>query len=235
MDSKGGFCDASDLAATWHEHLTVDLENDKWFALSVQGIFVLLAAIAAGAAFLPGANLWTGWSPVVTTVVTIALCLIYMAVHEATHGVALRLLTRVRSSYTVRFPFLSTGNLAYLTRRNAVIVALSPGLLWGMLLLVALLSVPNDFRLTLYVVLALNFAGSAGDIVEVYVVLRQRRGALIQDDGSKIRVFVPYGGRPHSTIGTPWGILGVAADTPRGTSAGVSEDATPQRSAGKDQ
>jgi hypothetical protein len=89
-------------------------------------------------------------------------------------------------------PSISTFAMsAYLTRRSAVIVALAPAVLWGIVLVAALFIVPQDYRLTVYILLALNFAGSAGDFVEVYVVSRQQPDALIQDDGNKVLVFVP--------------------------------------------
>jgi hypothetical protein len=189
----GHLQDTTELPITYTEHLTVNLKKDKKLARAVQGIFVLVALIAVGAAFLLPIRRGTDWAPVVTIAVTLAACLVYMAVHEATHGVVLQLLTKVRPSYRVRFPFLTTGNHAYLTRRSAVIVALSPAVVWGIVLLVALLTLPDNYRLTAYIVLALNFAGSGGDFVEVYVVSRQRSDALIQDDGDDLRVFLPRG------------------------------------------
>jgi hypothetical protein len=114
-----------------------------------------------------------------------------MAVHEATHGVVLHVLTKVRPTYAVRFPFLTTGSHVYLTRRSVAIAALSPAILWGIVLVVALFTVPAEYRLTAYILVTLNFAGSSGDYVEVVVAARQPRGALLQDDGSQIHVFVP--------------------------------------------
>ena len=81
--------------------------------------------------------------------------------------------------------------MAYLTRRTAVIVALTPCLAWGIVLLVALLTVPADYRLTAYILLVLNFAGSAGDYLEVYVVHQQQPDALVQDNGDSVHIFVP--------------------------------------------
>lgn len=191
MGAERSLQDTTELPVTYRTYLTVDLKKDKKLAFAVQGIFVLLGLVAGGAALLLDLPLGTGWPPVVTISVTLAACLVYMAIHEATHGVTLRLLTKVRPSYTLRFPFLTTGNHAYLTRRSAVIVALAPAVLWGIVLLAALLALPNDYQLTAYIVLALNFAGSAGDVVEVYVVSRQHPAALVQDDGNKIHVFLP--------------------------------------------
>lgn len=191
VGTGGSAQDSAVLPVTYRRHVTVDLKNDKRLAFAVQGIFVLAGLIAVGVALLFGLPLETQWPPILTIPVTVVACLVYMAVHEATHGVALQLITGMKASYSMRFPFLTTGTDAYLTRRSTVVVALMPGVLWGTLLLLALLTVPADFRLSAYIVLTLNFAGSAGDIVEVFVVTRQQRDALIQDDGKSVHVFLP--------------------------------------------
>jgi hypothetical protein len=180
-----------ELPASYRVHLTVDLKKDKKLATAVQGIFVLIALVAVGAALLLGLPLETGWPSWAAILVTAGACFVYMAVHEATHGVTLRLLTGVKPSYRLRFPFLITGSRAYLTRRSAAMVALAPAVLWGIVLLAALFTLPDDCRLTTYVLFVLNFAGSAGDFVEGYVVSQQQPQALVQDDGDKVNVFLP--------------------------------------------
>ncbi|MGV9746399.1 DUF3267 domain-containing protein [Rhodococcus zopfii] len=191
MRGRAGLRSTAELPPGYRIHRTVDLEKDRKFAVAVQGLFVLVALCAVAAALLLDLPLTSGWSPVVTVPVTLLMCLVYMAVHEATHGFVLQSLTEVRPSYAVRFPFLTTGSRAYLTRRNAVIAALAPSVVWGIVLFVALLTLPADYRLTAYILLALNFAGSAGDFVEVYVVARQQHDALVRDDGGKLHIFVP--------------------------------------------
>lgn len=191
MRGRAGLRSTAELPPGYRIHRTVDLEKDRKFAVAVQGLFVLVALCAVAAALLLDLPLTSGWSPVVTVPVTLLMCLVYMAVHEATHGFVLQSLTEVRPSYAVRFPFLTTGSRAYLTRRNAVIAALAPSVVWGIVLFVALLTLPADYRLTAYILLALNFAGSAGDFVEVYVVARQQHDALVRDDGGKLHIFAP--------------------------------------------
>lgn len=186
-----GAPDSAILPDTYRHHSTVDLKKNRGLSGAVQVFFLLAAASAVGGALLLDLPLQTNWNPMVSVPVMLVACVVYMAIHEATHGVALQLLTRVAPSYTVRFPFLSTGNHAYLTRRTATIVALAPLVLWGIVLIAAVVTVPDDFRLSVYVLLALNVAGSAGDLVEVWVVARQRPDALLQDDGDEIHVFHP--------------------------------------------
>lgn len=185
--------DAAELPDSYRRDDTIDLKKDRKLALAVQGGFVVLAALAVAVAWLANLPLQTEWNPFVAIVVTVVACLVYMIVHEATHGVMLQLLTKVKPSYRMRFPFLTTGGNAFLTPRSAIVIALAPMVVWAVVLIVALLLVPQDWRLTVYVVLALNFAGSSGDLVEVYVLSRQRRDALVQDDGDRIHVFLPVG------------------------------------------
>lgn len=183
--------DAAELPDSYRRDDTIDLKKDRRLALAVQGGFVVLAALAVAVALLANLPLQSEWNPFVTIVVTVVACLVYMVVHEATHGVVLQILTKVKPSYRMRFPFLTTGGNAHLTPRSAIVVALAPLVLWAIVLIIALLVVPQDWRLTVYVVLALNFAGSSGDIVEAVVLSRQRRDALVRDDGDKIHVFLP--------------------------------------------
>lgn len=183
--------DVLELPMTYHRHLTVDFKKDRKFSVALQGIFLAVILIAVALALIFDLPLASGWSPVITALITLLLLLVYMAAHEATHGVTLRLLTGTQPSYAVRFPFLTTSSPLHLTRRSIIIVALSPCLIWGAVLLTALLVVPEDLRLTVYILLALNFAGSAGDYLEAVLSLRQPREALIQDEGDCVHVFLP--------------------------------------------
>lgn len=99
----------------------------------------------------------------------------------------------------MRFPFLTTGSRAHLPRQSAVAVAIAPSIVWGIVLIGALLILPRYYRLTAYVLLTLNIVGAAGDYVEECVVSRQRPAALIQDDDENIYVYVPLGERSGET------------------------------------
>lgn len=183
--------DTAVLPAPYAQHSTVDFKKDRKIAVLIQGIFVVVASVAVAVALLFQLPLASEWHPAITLIVTLAASLLYMAAHEATHGVTLRLLTGTRPSYRFRFPFLTTSSSLYLTRRSVVLIALVPCVLWGLMLLVALFFVPADVRLTVYIVLALNFAGSAGDYVETALALRQPPRTLLQDTADKIYIFRP--------------------------------------------
>lgn len=183
--------DTPDLPATYAKYRTVDFKKDRKIAVLIQAIFIGVALLATAVALLFELPLASDWHPVITIVVTVLAGLVYMAAHEATHGLTLRFLTGAQPSYRLKFPFLTTSSSLYFTRRSIVITALAPCVIWGVVLLVALLLVPADARLMVYILLALNFAGSAGDYVEATLALRQPPRTLLQDDADRIHIFCP--------------------------------------------
>jgi len=69
-------------------------------------------------------------------------------------------------------------------------VALGPLLLWGVVLLGPLAVVPADARLTVYILCALNVAGSAGDLYQAWLAARLPGNAVLRDDGNETTVMV---------------------------------------------
>ena len=171
----------------------LDLKADRRAAITIQVGVALTVAAAIAAAFLLDLPLDSGWSRLLVTLLTVAAVVLYMAAHELTHGAALWALTRVRPTYAVRLPYLTTGSQALLTRRDAVIVAMAPFVLWAVVLSALWLTLPQDARLTVYVLMALNVAGSVGDGVQAWVFSRLAPGALVRDDGTETTVFLPLG------------------------------------------
>ena len=111
-----------------------------------------------------------------------------MALHELTHAGLLWALTGTRPTVGVRLPYLVTGSQALLSRRTALTVALGPLVLWGLVLLGLLAVVPADLFLTVYVLVGLNLAGSAGDLLQAWRIARLPSSALVRDDGRRTTV-----------------------------------------------
>lgn len=169
----------------------IDLRDDSRAAATIQVTLVCVVAVMIGLALLLDLPLDSSWSAGVVAATTIALCVAYTVLHELTHGAALRLLTGVRPTFAVRLPYLVTGSPAYLDKTRAIVVALAPVIIWGAVLVAALLTVQSDLVLTVYIVLTLNVASSAGDYYEVWAIAALPAGALIRDDGEQTSVFLP--------------------------------------------
>lgn len=170
---------------------TLDLRTDRRSAVTIQVGVALTVAATIAVALLLDLPLDSGWAPGVAAVVTVAAVVVYMVAHELTHGATLWSLTRVRPTYAVRLPYLTTGSQALLTRRHAVIVAMAPFVLWAVMLSALWLALPQDALLTVYVLMALNVAGSVGDAVQAWAISRLAPGSLVRDDGTETTVFLP--------------------------------------------
>ncbi|MHA2787570.1 DUF3267 domain-containing protein [Corynebacterium sp. S7] len=177
------------LPANYVLDSSINIQKDD--KTKIQGGFIAIALVAFAIALLFDLPINSGWNTALVVVVTIIAVLIYLALHEATHGIVAKWLTKTPSSYSFSFPFLRTSNAGFLSRKDLAVVALAPVVLWGIVLLMALLFVPEDFRMTFYILLALNFAGSSGDYIEASTALKQPKSALMRDNGNELEVYLP--------------------------------------------
>lgn len=181
----------TDLPDSYRLHSTLDLKEDRPAATIIKVAFALTVAALIVLALVLDLPFASTLSIGASTTITVAACLAYMVVHELTHAVLLWWLTRERPTVAVRFPYLITGSRAILTRGAAVVVALTPLVLYTLVLVDLLRTLPPDFFLTVYVVLVLNVAGSAGDVLQAHAFLKLPHAALIRDDGEETSVFLP--------------------------------------------
>lgn len=179
------------LPLNYKFYMKMDLKKDKKINIAIQGLFLLIVALMIGLAMWLKFPMKNNWSTGVTIVVTVAMCAVYMIMHELIHGVFLKLFSGVKPKYFARFPFLCTGSEAYFNKWSFSIVALAPVVIWGILLITILSLLPTDCFLSIYIVTALNFAGAAGDYFQVYAILKLSPTAIIQDNGKETKVFLP--------------------------------------------
>ena len=125
-----------------------------------------------------------------------AALILYIPLHELTHGVAMFTLSGVKPKYGLKLPYAYCGSTAWFDRKSHVITALAPVVLWGVGLLVAALRVPREWFWFFWVVQISNLSGSAGDIVCVWLLLRMKGDLLIQDTGVRMRI-MKYEDKPR--------------------------------------
>ena len=182
---------SAQLPPNYQFDMKMDLKKDKKINIAIQGLFLLVVALMIGLAMWLHFPTKSDWSTVVTILVTVVMCAVYMIMHELIHGVFLKLFSSVNPKYFVRFPFLCTGSEAYFNKRSFCIVALAPVIILGILLFAMLVLLPTDYFLSIYIVTALNFAGAAGDYFQVLAISKLSPAALIQDNGKETKVFLP--------------------------------------------
>ncbi|WP_225754645.1 DUF3267 domain-containing protein [Actinotalea sp. Marseille-Q4924] len=177
-------------AAPYRYARTIDLKADRRAAVGVNVAFAVVAAGFVGAALLLDVPVRGTWPPALVVAVTLVACLAYMWAHEATHGVLLTVFSGAPSRYALRPPYLTCGNDAFVGRGAFLAVALGPLVLWGAVLAFLSAVAPPDLALTVYVLTALNLAGSAGDLYQARVALALPVHALLRDDGTVTTILV---------------------------------------------
>ena len=119
---------------------------------------------------------------------TLAMLVIYVPLHELTHGIAMFALSGVRPSFGIKLPYAWCGSPVWFDRRSHIITALAPVLLWGILLQILIAALPREWFWPLWLTQLSNLSGSAGDIYCVYYLARMKGELLIQDTGTRMRI-----------------------------------------------
>ena len=115
--------------------------------------------------------------------------LLYLVLHELTHGAAYKLLTHRKLTFGISLTAAWCGvPEIYVYRKTALISLLAPFTVFTLLFgaAVLLLRDPGD-RITAFGVLALHVGGCAGDLYDTFLYLFRFRdpGTLMQDTGPK--------------------------------------------------
>lgn len=112
--------------------------------------------------------------------------------HEALHGLAI-----LWAGHQPRFGmklrqgvFYATADGAYFPRRDFIVVALTPLLGMTVLGMLAMLLLPDALAYYAGLTVALNAAGSIGDLWMTAVVLRYPQDCLVKDEADRIRIYV---------------------------------------------
>ena len=155
----------------------------------IQYVFIGVAAlmfILARLLNFPLSSSYEGW---LTAIITISLCLVYLFLHELTHGLFIKLISHQKPKYNLKFPYLTTGTSVYLSKKSFIVICLAPVIVWGFILTGIILLVPESWFLIIYIVLIVNFGGSAGDYFQFFHFIKVPKDAYLKDDGDTTAVY----------------------------------------------
>ncbi|MBQ3356953.1 MAG: DUF3267 domain-containing protein [Oscillospiraceae bacterium] len=157
--------------------------------------FLIGAAVLAVGYFWQGfdallALLKRGMSDYLLWILILAAGIIaFYTLHELTHGLCMRLFSGIRPHYGKKGLMLFTGSEAYFCRRDYVITALAPALLFTPLFALLTVFLKDEwFWLALGLQLA-NLGGIVGDVYMTGKALRQPKSALFRDSGVGVTIY----------------------------------------------
>ena len=183
-----------ELPQGYRQILSIDLQKDKKLALLVNGMALLLAGvmIAAALPLVPIRSLFGNYGLLgigVKLAVMYGGMFVYIILHEAVHGIVMRRFSdaKVRFGFTGLYAY--AGSDAYYCRKHYIVIALAPIVVWGIVLGVLNLLVPQDWFYVIYMIQIMNVSGAAGDLYVSWKMNRLPADILVRDSGVAMTVY----------------------------------------------
>ena len=172
-------------------YFEMDLQKDRKLALRVNGLALLLAAV-----LLVLGLLWHSWREWMNTdhfflrsIVLIVGMIGYLFLHEWVHGIFMKHFSGVKAQYGFTGLYACAGSGAYFNRKQYIIIAMAPVVIWGAVLLACMLAVPATWFWVVYLIQIGNLSGAAGDFYVAWNMQKMPEEILIQDSGVSMRVY----------------------------------------------
>lgn len=185
----------STLSEGYREILSVDLQKDKKLALLINLLSLGIAAVTALPAvfMVPISTLFDmskGIGPyLLRFAVLLILMVAYILLHESVHGITMKLLGCKKVTYGFTGLYAYAGCNDYFDRPGYITVALSPVVVWGLVLTLVLPFVSAEWFWVVYLIQVFNLSGAAGDFYVTARFARLPNDILVKDTGVSMSVY----------------------------------------------
>ena len=169
----------------------IDLRKDLKFSVTVNAMAILigLSMFIIMNQFIPAQSYYepeigkTGNS--IRKLILIAALIIYLILHEITHGLSMKLFgaKKVHYGFTGLYAYASCDD--YIIKKAYYVIGLAPLVIWGIAFLVCNIIVNETWLILLFYWLQIvNVAGAAGDIFITLKLTKYPQDTLIRDEGT---------------------------------------------------
>ncbi len=183
------------LPDNYSEIFKLDLQNDKKTALLVNAFsfFIFAVMLAFGHLHLPLSYLFDmsrGLSEyILRFAVMLAGVVVYIILHELVHGVFMRIYSKTRPKYGFTGLYAYAGSSAYYNKKCYIIIALSPVVIWGIIIDLINAFLPDLWFWPIYFIQTANISGAAGDLYVAFQFIKMPRDILVKDIGTSMTVY----------------------------------------------
>ncbi len=114
---------------------------------------------------------------------------VYVVLHELTHALAMRICGTKKVKFGLTLLYAYAGSDDYYDKKSYIFIALAPVVLFGIILLILNITLPNDWFIIIYIVQAMNISGAAGDVFVTYKFSKMPKDILVLDYGVGMTVY----------------------------------------------
>ena len=177
-----------ELPENYREILQVDLQKNKKQMLIVNGIALVITVIMMG----PGCLLVPFWSIYENPLQLIAMVIgliAYILLHELVHGICMKHFSGEKPYYGFTGLYAYAGSDCFFCRKDYIIIALAPIVVWGIVLLALNLIFGETFFWVFYFIQIMNISGAAGDLYVSWRFSKLSEDILVNDIGVSMTVY----------------------------------------------
>lgn len=183
------------LPAGYREAKVVDAKGDKRFLIfmNLAALFLAVAVLVPAVWFIKPENILKGFSGA-GYFLLVAAMFSYIVLHELTHGLVYKLLTKQKLTFglTLTVAYCGVPNI-YVYRRAALLSLLAPFTVFLPVFLLPIFLVDQGWsRFCSALLLTIHVSGCAGDLYDTLLYLFRFRSpdTLMQDTGPKQTFYV---------------------------------------------
>ncbi|MGN1131244.1 MAG: DUF3267 domain-containing protein [Ruminococcus sp.] len=194
MDLKNKKCH-SELPADYREFYTVNLQKDKKATLivNISAIIIMAIFVVIGMFTVPYTYTFDYEVSVVTILMKLSATLVgmivYLILHEFVHGITMKFYGAKKVKYGFTGLYAFAGCEEFFTKKQYIIIALAPIVLWGIVLAVLCCFVPKSWFWVVYLIQIMNLSGAAGDLYVTCKFSKFPKDILIKDTGLEMKVY----------------------------------------------
>ena len=183
------------LQVGYKKIFSVNLQKDKKIATIINVGAILIAVLMAVPMnfYIPISTLFDftqGVKNYFTRFIVLMVSMIaYLILHEAVHGVAMKICGTKKVKYGFTGLYAYAGSDDFYDKKSYIFIALAPVVLWGIVLAVVNCFVSENWFWVVYFIQISNISGAAGDIYVTAKFSKMPSDILVTDCGVGMTVY----------------------------------------------
>ena len=177
------------LPDSYKRIMRINLLGDEKAFKEIRDLSVILHIVMLIPGFFITPLKMPTWQTFFKIIITLAGIFIYTCLHEAVHGIFMKIFGGKKVVYGFKMGCAYAGSDDFFKKRPYMVIALAPVVIWGIVLLFLTVKLGEDWFWVVYFIQVVNVAGAAGDFYVFYKLIPIPSDALVTDSGTDIKVY----------------------------------------------